>query len=140
MRFHGWFSFMVVGFLGSMVFMLGACTGDTPISPPLSQFQPQIANIADNFQFQVTGTTNVTTTVEYLWQNSGTRASINQSCSITGGSAVVTLLDSNQVQLYSSPLSANGTFQSDTGQAGLWKVRVVLTNVSGTLNFRAQKL
>jgi len=140
MKLHGRFAILMVGCLGLIVFVLGACTSDTPASPPLSQFQPQIANTPDNFQFQVTGATNVTTTVEYPWQNSGTRASVNQSCSISGGSAVVTLLDSNQVQLYTSPLSANGTFQSDTGQAGIWKVRVVMTNVSGTLNFRVQKL
>ncbi len=126
--------------VGLLAFIVGACSSDTPVSPPLSQFEPQIANTADNFQFQVTGATNVTTTVEYPWQNTGTRASVNQSCSISAGSAVVTLLDSNQVELYSNSLSANGTFQSDTGQVGVWKVKVVLTNLSGTLNFRAQKL
>lgn len=131
---------LIVLCMGLLMVMFGACSSNNPVSPPLSQFQPQIANTADNFQFQVTGATNVTTTVEYLWQNTGTRASVNQSCSITAGSAVVTLLDTTQVQRYTNSLSANGTFQSDTGQVGVWKVRVVLTNLSGTLNFRAQKL
>lgn len=121
-------------------FLLVACSSDAPVSPPLAQFEPQIANTPDNFQFQVTAATNVSATVEYAWLNSGSRASIDQSCSISSGSAVVTLLDSNLVPLYSSLLSANGTFQSDTGQAGTWRVRVVLTNLSGTLNFRTQKL
>lgn len=126
--------------VGIISLLIAACSSNGPVSPPLSLFEPEIVNNTDNFQFQVTGATNVTTTVEYLWQNTGTRASINQSCSISVGSAIVTLLDSNQVQLYSNSLSANGTFQSDTGQVGVWKVRVVLTNLSGTLNFRAQKL
>jgi len=125
---------------GVISLVLAACSGNEPVSQPLSQFQPEIMNTTDNFQFQVTGATNVSTTVEYLWQNTGIRASIKQSCSISAGSASVTLLDSNLVQIYTNSLSANGTIQSDTGQVGVWKVRVVLTNLSGTLNFRTQKL
>jgi len=136
-------SFLAVAYLGLFGLLVGACSSNTPvapISPPLSQFQPQIANISDNFQFQVTGATNVSTTVEYLWQNSGSRANINQSCAITAGTAVLTVLDSNQGQRDTNSLSANGTFQSDSGMVGTWKVRVVLTGLSGTLNFRVQKL
>ena len=43
---------------------------------PLAAFQPEIGNATDNFQFQATGITNVTTTVEYTWQNTGTRVTI----------------------------------------------------------------
>jgi len=106
----------------------------------LEPFQPEIANKPDNFQFQITAAKNVTTTIEYSWQNSGTRATINQASAITNGSATVTLYDANQVQRYSSSLNVNGPWQSDTGAKGTWKVRVVLTNLSGTLNFRVQKL
>ncbi len=126
--------------LAALMFIhLGGCSSNST-SPPLSQFQPQIANNADNFQFQITGATAVTTTVEYTWQNSGSRASINQSSAVTAGSAILTLFDSTQVERYSNSLSANGTFPTDTGYAGPWKIRLVLTNLSGTLNFRAQKL
>ena len=123
-----WFCVLTVG-----------CSSDTPASSPLSAFQPQIASNTDNFQFQVTAATNVTATVTYPWQNTGKSASVNQSSAITGGSAVVTLFDSLQIQRYTSSLSANGTFMTDTAGAGTWMIRVDLTNLSGTLNFRAQK-
>lgn len=116
--------------------LLFGCSSDNPLAP----FQPEIANNPDSFQFQATGVTNVSTTIEYMWQNNGTRATINQSSAITGGSASVTLFDPGQVERYSSSLAVNGTFQSDTATTGSWKIRVALTNLSGTLNFRVQKL
>lgn len=131
------FSALSVVCLIMIIFQLfSGCAGDNPLAP----FQPEIANNPDTFQFQATGVTNLSTTVEYIWQNSGTRATINQSSAVTGGSATVMLFDPGQVQRYSSSLAANGTFQSDTATAGSWKIRVTLTNLSGTLNFRVQKL
>lgn len=119
----------------TLLVLFFGCSNDS-----LAPFQPEIGNSQDNFQFQATGITNVTTTLNYLWQNSGSRASINQSSAVTSGTAILTLYDPNNVQRYSRSLSENGTFQSDTGVAGTWKINVVLTNLSGTLNFRCQKL
>ena len=119
-----------------IVQLFSGCSNSNPLAP----FQPEIANNPDSFQFQATGVTNVSTTIEYVWQNNGTRATINQSSAITGGSATVTLFDPSQVERYSSSLAVNGTFQSDTATAGSWRIHVTLTNLSGTLNFRVQKL
>lgn len=113
------------------------CGGGSALNP---KFQPQVTNQADNFQFQTTGITNITQTLQYTWQDSGTLASINQACSITGGTAALTILDANGTQVYSANLAANGTFTtSPAGVAGAWTIKVVLSNVSGTLNFRVQK-
>jgi hypothetical protein len=120
--------------------MLPFALGCSSSSNPLAAFQPEIRNNPDSFEFQATGVANVTTTVEYLWQNSGQRATLNQSSVITGGSATLKLFSPDMVERYSASLSSNGTFQSDTATAGSWRIRVILTNVSGTLNFRAQKL
>lgn len=115
-----------------------ACgSGNSALNPA---FQPQVANQTDNFQFQATGVKNVTQTLHYTWQNSGTSASINQACAITAGTAVITLLDANGNAVYSADLKANGTFTSLQGTAGAWSINVVLTNVNGTLNFRVQKM
>lgn len=115
----------------------GCGGGGSALNP---QFQPQVTNQADNFQFQTTGITNITQTLQYTWQDSGTLASINQACSITGGTATLTILDANGTQVYSASLAANGTFTtSPAGVAGNWTIKVVLSNVSGTLNFRVQK-
>ena len=116
--------------------VLAACGNSTG---PLAPFQPQISNVADNFQFQATGVTDVTWTFTYNWSNSGDSATVNQATTVTGGSAVLTIYDKNGAQLYSQSLSANGTFGMTKGVAGSWSIKVVFTNYSGTVNFRVQK-
>lgn len=105
----------------------------------LAPFQPEIANLTDNFQLQATNVQNVTTTLEYTWQNTGTTANVNQATVLSVGTATITIFDGQNVQVYTKDLTANGTFQTTAGTAGAWKIRVVLSNATGTLNFRAQK-
>ena len=116
--------------------VLAACSNSTG---PLAPFQPQISNLADNFQFQATGVTNATWTYTYSWSNSADTATVNQATTVTGGAAVLTVFDKNGTQLYSQSLNANGTFGMIKGVAGIWTVRVVFTGYSGTVNFRVQK-
>lgn len=128
-------------FVASMVTLLisTACGGggNSALNP---KFQPQVANVADNFQFQTTGITNVTQVLDYNWQNSGIRATINQSCAITAGTGMLTIRDAQGIAVYSGDLKANGTFTSIAGTAGTWVIHIDLSNTNGTLNFRAQKL
>lgn len=115
-----------------------ACgNGNSALNP---NFQPQISNQTDNFQFQTTGISNVTQTLTYTWQNTGTGSSVNQACAITAGTAFVTLKDANGIAVYSADLKANGTFTSIQGMPGKWTIIVMLTKVNGTLNFRTQKM
>ena len=116
--------------------IVGACGSSTG---PLAPFQPQINNLADNFQFQATGVTNVTWTYTYTWSNSGDSATVNQVTTVTGGSATLTILDNNGTQLYSQSLSSNGTFGMTKGVHGNWTIKVGFTNYTGTVNFRVQK-
>lgn len=108
-------------------------------SNSLAPFEPEIANVTDSFQFQVTGTQNLTTTREYTWQNTGTTANVNQASAVTAGSATLTILDSQGAQVYSKNLADNGTFQTSTGVAGEWKIRIAFSDLHGTINFRVQK-
>ena len=120
-----------------LVLVVGACSEDP--AAPLAPFEPQINNIQDSFEFQATGVTNVTWTFEYTWANSGTAANVNQATTVTAGAATLTLLDAAGTQVYTQSLSANGTFPTTVGPTGNWRVRVVFTNYSGTVNFRAEK-
>ena len=119
-----------------VIALAAACSNSTG---PLAPFQPQINNLADNFQFQATGVTNVTWTYTYSWSNSGDSATVNQATTVTGGSATLTISDNNGTQVYSQSLSANGTFGMSKGLHGNWTIKVVFTNYSGTVNFRVQK-
>lgn len=116
--------------------LLAACGNSTD---PLAPFSPQITNVADNFHLQATNVTNVTSTINYTWANTGTTAAAGQSSTVAAGTAVLTVLDKNGMQVYSQSLSTNGTFPTSAGTTGNWTVRLVLTNYSGTLNFQVQK-
>jgi hypothetical protein len=123
----------------AFAFLLGAavsCSSSTSLAP----FQPQISNAADNFQLQATGVTNVATTLTYSWSNSGTRATINHSTVTTAGSTLLVIRDGAGATVYSKALSASLNEATSAGQAGTWSIQLTLTNYSGTLNFRAQKL
>ncbi len=107
---------------------------------PIKAFQPEIMNKTDSFQFQITHAANVTTTLTYTWNNTGTRATINHSTALTKGTAGVVLLDANGTEVYSSNLKPSGTETSATGTIGAWTIKVSLGNFSGTANFRVEKL
>lgn len=101
--------------------------------------QLQVTNAPDDFQFQATDLNNVTQTLTYNWSNTGDSASINQSSSLTGGSATLTVLGPTGTVLYQSGLQNNGTFHTQKDTSGTWQIQVVLTKANGTPNFRIQK-
>jgi hypothetical protein len=106
----------------------------------LAPFQPQITNAADNFQLQATGVSNVSTTLSYAWSNSGTQATINHATTTTAGTTLLVVKDGANATVYSKALVPSLNEPTSAGQAGTWTIQLTLTDYSGTLNFRAQKL
>ncbi len=93
--------------------LLPACGGQT-----IAPFQPEIRNLTDSFEFQVTSAKNVTQDLAYTWQNTGTMANVNQASSIAGGTANLTLRDAQGAVIYVRSLAENGTFTTNAGAAG----------------------
>jgi uncharacterized secreted protein with C-terminal beta-propeller domain len=124
----------------ALVALAIGCGSDPKPTQPLANFQPEIVNNPDNFSFQATAVQNVSTTVQYLWSNSGAQATVNHSSAVDSGSTVVQIFDANNVEVYSNALLASGTPSTSVGATGNWRIRVTLTNVYGTLNFNTQKL
>ena len=116
--------------------LLGLGCGSDPVSPGRDW---QVMNSADTFQFQATGMENYSKTIQYAWENSGTTANVDQSCSVTDGAATLTIRDANGTQVYSRNLAQNGSFTTGAGVAGTWTISVGFSSTTGTLNFRAQK-
>ena len=114
--------------------LLAAC-GGTTIAP----FQPEIRNLTDTFEFQVTNAQNVSQNLQYNWENTGTMANVNQDCNIADGSAQILIRDAQDTVVYTRNLADNGTFVTNAGAAGTWKITVSLSNFDGTINFRVQK-
>lgn len=118
-----------------LFFAVGGCGNDSSAGKDL-----QVTNAADNFQFQVTDTKNYSHIYSYTWANSGTAATVNQSSSVSAGDATLVLKDNTGTTVYTKSLKQNGTFTTTAGVAGNWTIQLIANKVSGTLNFRAQKL
>jgi hypothetical protein len=129
------YKIMILGFLFILIGVLGGCKNDS-----LAPFQPEIGNIQDSFNLQATNVSNVSTTLVYAWNNSGTRASINHSTTTTAGSTLLVIKDSIGTTVYSKALAPSLNEPTSVGIAGPWSITLTLTNYSGTLNVRAQKL
>jgi len=114
---------------------LAACGGGNVIGP---DNQLQVGNAADNFQWQASNLSDVTQTLSYTWTNTGTLAHVDNSSSITGGTATLTIKDAASTQVYSGSLASPST-DTSAGTAGSWTIEVKLSGVTGTLNFRVQK-
>ena len=78
--------FPLVRLIPALTLVVFACGGDNVIGP---DNQLEVTNAADNFQYQVSNLDNVTETMQYTWQNTGTQATIDISQAITGGSAPI---------------------------------------------------
>lgn len=121
--------------LAALAMIVSACGSDS-ITNPL--FEPEITNVAGNFQLQASAVTRVTQTLSFTWQNSATTANIDQSGSITAGTATLRLRDASGAVVYTGDLTDTGSFTSSAGNAGAWTIQLVLSEVSGNLNFRVQ--
>ena len=121
------------------VLLLSVACGSDPTQPVVVGVEPEVVNDTDAFQFQVSSVQGYTGTYDYAWNNTGTLANIDQSSAVAAGQAVLVLLDANGAEVYSQDLAVDGSFATSAGMAGGWQVRVVLTGMTGTLNFRAEK-
>ncbi len=110
-----------------------ACEGANMIGP---ENQLEVSNNLDNFEFQVTDLDNVAQTLSYVWQTTGTKATVDISQSISSGSAILTVTDSDGTVVYQEDLRDDNDTDTDVGVAGGWGVEVRFENTTGTVNFR----
>lgn len=120
----------------ALMVAVAAC-GDSNLIGPDNQLE--VTNAADNFQLQVSALSRVSQTLEYTWQNGGTQATIDISQAITSGTALLTVTDASGTVVYQEDIADDVDGQTLVGVSGGWGIRVVLGEVSGTFNFRAQR-
>ena len=126
--------------LRPFIFVLSLLPTLAGCDDPLGPFQPEITSATDNFQLQATGVTAVTSTLSYSWTNTGTRATVNHSTTTTAGTTQLTIRDAAGATVYDKALVSSLNEPTIAGMPGTWSIQVRLTNYSGTLNFRVQKL
>lgn len=120
----------------ALALVAGCGNGDSLTDP---QFEPEIVNQVDSFELQATDITGVTETLVYTWDNTGTVANVDRSTVLTEGSGTVTVFDVDGKQVFTSDLTTDGSDSTSSGVAGAWTIRLVLSNASGTVNFRVEK-
>ena len=114
---------------------LGACSSGNVLGP---DNQLEVTNNADDFALQATALDNISQTLIYEWEMSGTTANVDQSGSVSAGSGTLTITDDNGAEVYSRSLAQTGSVQTDAGTAGTWTIRIDLDGMSGVLNVRVQ--
>lgn len=128
---------MMWGVMAGLAVATAGCGSDNVLGPANNV---EVANNPDNFALQASALDNVSQTLSYQWTMTGAVANVDQSGSITGGSATLTIRDQNGAEVYNRSLAETGTFQTTAGgAAGTWTISVRLNGASGTLNFRVQK-
>jgi len=125
-----------ISILGVFLLLLSCSVETNTLSP---QFEPEIINNTDSFEFQATGVDNVSQMLTYTWKNTGTQANINQASTITSGSATLKIEDANGEVVYQKDLNENGNFSSVFGFSGNWKIIITLLKMSGDINFSVEK-
>ena len=64
---------------------------------------------------------------------------MTQSSSLSGGSGTLQIRDSGGRIVYSKGLNEGGTVTTEAGPTGDWRIDIVPSSVTGTINFRVQK-
>jgi len=122
--------------LAGSLLVTGCGDSSTGIGP---ENQLEVMNAVDQFQFQLTALDDVSDRRSYNWENTGTQATIDVSEAITGGSAILTILDADGTVMYEADLADDPDGTTPAGVSGTWRVKVVLSGTTGTFNFRIQK-
>ena len=125
-----------------LVVLTVACGGGSdddgnPASP--SAGEPGITNNTDDFQFNLPNVTNYSTNGGYPWQNTGTTARVTQSSSIASGNGTLIVRDPGGRIVFQRSFTEGGTFTTEAGPTGGWRIEMVPVNVNGTISFRVQK-
>ncbi len=115
---------------------VAGCSDDQPVLPGV---EPEVINNTDTFEFQVSSVVNYTGVWQYDWTTTGTIVDVDQSCAITGGTVTLRILDSDGTEVYSRDLTEGGSYTTEAGVTGQWRLEVALVEGSGTLNFRTEK-
>jgi hypothetical protein len=118
--------------------VLAVGCSDSP-TDPFAEFNPEVTNQADDFAFQASNISGLTGSVDYEWETTGTIANVDQSTVLSAGTATITILDADGTTVYSRSLADDGNFPTETGVAGTWTIRIAVSNMAGTVNFRVQK-
>ena len=127
----------IIAILISTVCVAGCSDSSTP--PPAPGIQPEIVNIMDSFEYQITSIDGYSGAASYSWENSGAAAAVDHSSVVLNGIGTLVVQDADGNEVYSDVLTDSGSVVTQAGTAGTWTIRISYATFSGTVNFRVQK-
>lgn len=96
-------------------------------------------HLQDFFSFDVNGLDNVSDAARYFWVTTGQRVVVDVTPSITQGTAILQLRDTNGTIKYRESIGDGVDTTTATGIAGIWQVDIVLTEVGGGFSFTLER-
>lgn len=113
-----------------------ACGGNSALDP---SYQPEVVNNPNvAFTFQATALQDVSEVVSYTWSASSGSIVIHPATATSSGTITLNIKDASGAVIYNGGVPSSGDITPPAGTGGPWKVRVTLSNYSGTINFELQ--
>jgi hypothetical protein len=95
--------------------------------------------LQDYFSFDVNGLDNVSDAARYFWVTTGQAVVVDVTPSITKGTAILQLRDTNGTVKYRENIADGVDTTTTSGIAGIWQVDIVLTEVTGGFSFTLER-
>lgn len=96
-------------------------------------------HLQDYFSFEVSGLDNVSDAERYFWVTTGQEVIVDVTPSITSGTAILQLRDTNGTIKYREDVADGVDSTTTSGIAGIWQVDIVLTEVTGGFSFTLER-
>jgi len=136
--------YLAVALILSSVSILACDVSDNIVGP---ENQLEVRNVADTFEFHVTALDEVSDTLTYSWENTGTSANFDQAHDRTGGGVLIEVRDADSHLMALAfrqcssecPGEIPWSSQTETGTSGMWTIAVFLWKASGDVGFALHK-
>ena len=123
--------------LAGLILLTSACSESNNALAP--EYQPEVVNTANvAFSFQATGLQDITDNLTYTWNASSGSVIIHPATATLSGTITLNLRDAAGTVIYNGTVPASGDITPPNGAGGLWTIRVMLSDYTGTINFAVQ--
>jgi len=120
--------------------VFAACGKDDDDDGTPSGFEPDVLNHSNNFEVLPSSATNATRTLIYQWENTAPTALVEHATATAAGEARLRIYDAGGVNVYDVGLLPNAAEITFEGEAGIWRIEIVVLGFTGTLAFHVQAL
>ena len=93
-----------------------------------------VLNQPDDFELRVSAMADLSETLAYDWENSGTRARVEQQSALTDGDATLLIEDAAGTIVHAFDLAPDGHLLTEAGVPGTWRVTIAFDDTDGSVH------